>query len=316
MARVDWFSAYQIEREAQRIFEQQFKDGWYFDTDLALAHQKTLESNLEEIYTRVRPNLTKVLKVPYKGKEIDKPFIQSGDISARVRKWFGEDEALLSYVGGPFTRIDWEEPNMGSSDQMKAMLFRLGWEPTQWNFKFMVCDPKSGEMVPADKNPDIKGRRVKTKTSPKVTEDSFDSLTEGIGPDLKMYLIYRSRASDLKRYLGGVREDHTIPSRLNNPGTPTARVTHSLVTNVAASDAVFGKEMRELFRARPGRVIVGEDRSQIEARLIAHASILILGHSKLADLIMGRDFHQVMFEALDGLVSSRKKAKTPKHLGV
>lgn len=312
--KINWFNAYQIEREAQLIFEQQFRDGWYFDTELALVHRATLEHNLEEIYDRVRPSLTKVLEIPYKGKEVAKPFIKSGDHNAVVKRWFGEDPKLLSEVAGPFCRIKWNEPNMGSSEQMKAMLFRLGWEPTQWNTKFMVRCPVSGLMVPADKNPDIKGRRVKTKTSPKVTEDSFDSIKgTGIGEDLKKYLIYRSRLSDLKRYIGGVREDHTIPSFLNNPGTPTARVTHSLVTNVAASDAVFGKEMRELFRARPGRVIVGEDRSQIEARLIAHVSIQILGHTKLADLIMGRDFHQVMFEALDGLVSSRKKAKTPEY---
>jgi len=69
-----------------------------------------------------------------------------------------------------------------------------------------------------------------------------------------------------------IRKDGRIPARANSLGTPTARMTHSVIVNVpkADPDVLYGKEMRSLFIARKGYKLVGHDASGLEARMEAH----------------------------------------------
>lgn len=306
MKGIDWWNAYQTERQAQEIFFQQEQDGWYFDLDTAHKHVDFLESESERLYNLIAPNLDLDLVKPFP-KHLTRITLKNGEYTDSVKKWFADHPAFSDYVydsdlvGGPFTRIRFDPPNLRSDEQLKKHLFRMGWKPTQWNYK------KSDGTLDYDENGDP------IVTSPKLTEDSYDSLTIGIGPDLKYYLIYQHRLSQLKGILENVRPDQTIPSVVDNPGTPTARVRHRIVTNIPRVSSIFGRELRECFTARPGRILVGEDRSQIEARLIAHVSVVILGDYRLADVILGRDFHQVIYEALEGLCTSRQAAKTPEY---
>lgn len=260
-----------------------------------------MQTELERLYDLIRPALDYNVVQLYK-QPLNKPFLKSGGYSQSAINYCEEYGLDVLNIGGPFSRVSFEEPNLSSPEQIKKQLFKLGWIPTDWNYK----KSKEGTLVYDEKGDPI-------KTSAKLKEDSYASLKAGIGPDLRTWMIYSHRLSQIIGFLENLREDSTIPSVVDSCGTPTARVRHKVITNIPRPGSVFGKQLRELFIARPGRVLVGEDRSQIEARLIAHISIIILGHTKLADAIMDRDFHQVIFEALEGLCTNRQAAKTPEY---
>lgn len=53
-------------------------------------------------------------------------------------------------------------------------------------------------------------------------------------------------------------------------GAVTGRGTHKIIANIPRVTTQYGKEMRELFTASPGRVQVGIDVSGLELRMLAH----------------------------------------------
>lgn len=298
--KVDWWNAYEIESHVAEVIAQQQINGWKFDVEKAEWAENFLTDEMSNIYDEVRPNLRKILSKPY-NTPMNKPFLKSGEYSTHCKKWY-EDENELERVSGPFTRINWDEPNLGSDKQVKELLIELGWQPTEWNYK---KKPNGRKMY------DESGQPV--KTSPKLTEESFDSIQIGIGPRIAEYLKAKHRRSSIQGYLSNTDENGFIHAQANHLGTPTGRFTHKIVVNVPKpKDYVyFGKEMRSLFSHREGYKLVGHDFSGLEARIMAHylddpelTAKLIFGSSS-----DGTDFHSYFWEPLKDFVSSRDNAK-------
>jgi DNA polymerase I-like protein with 3'-5' exonuclease and polymerase domains len=187
-------------------------------------------------------------------------------------------------IKGPFQKIDFVDFNLDSSDQTKSYLLSVGWIPTTYNRVF-------------DKN-----TRSWRTTSPKLTEDSFDSISDDTGKLLarRAILCHRRRFienfkdPENKGLLAYIRPDGRVAARGNLCGTPTARTTHSApVCNVpkAKDKIVYGKELRSLFCVEDGYVMLGADLDQIEARITAHyASIFDQG--EYAEYVLDGDIHQ------------------------
>jgi len=184
---VSWDTAYRIERVVADVMARQAIAGWQFDTYSAQKHVDFLESEKDRLYAKVRPDLRLVLIKPYKDP-VMRPFKKNGKVNANVLKWYPDGDEI---VGGPFTRIEWAEPNLGSDKQLKELLFWLGWKPTEWNYK----KTKGGRKVydPITKEP--------VKSSAKLTEESYDSLTAGVGPDIATYLKAGHRASQIRGWI-------------------------------------------------------------------------------------------------------------------
>lgn len=167
-------------------------------------------------------------------------------------------------IKGPFTRIGYADIDLGSSDQVKKYLLSVGWKPTKYNKVF-----------------DEKLRKWR-QTSPKLTEDSFDTIEGDTGQLLARRNVIVHRRRTILNYddplnkgiLSKVREeDGRVPATgiLNN--TPTARTTHSgAVCNVpkASPKVIYGKEMRSLYRVYDPYVMLGADLDQIEARITSN----------------------------------------------
>lgn len=262
---------------------------------------------MNELYDKIRPNLRPVLIIPYK-TPINKPFLKEGGLSNNTLSWFGDKSCL---VDGPFSRIEWEEPNLKSDKQLKELLFELGWKPDEWNYK------KDGKLV-------VKGEDGKPiKTSPKLTESSYDSLSIGIGPDIALYLKVSTRLSQLEGLISNIRDDGRITAQANPLGTPTGRFRHSVVVNIPKANhtkdesllwypegkVFFGTEIRSLFIAKPGYKLVGHDASQLELRMFGH----FLGDPDLIYEIEEGDFHDVFWEPLKDFVDTRDNAKTTEY---
>ena len=290
---VDWLHAYEIERKVQEIISQQQIDGWKFDTKQAKKYAFWLRTYQRGLYNRIRRHLRQVLIKPYNNNSINRPFLISGEYNQNVIKWMKEDVDL---VGGPFTRIDWEDPNLSSEKQLKELLFDLGWKPTQWNYK----KNKLGRKVyDENKNP--------IKTSPKLTEDSYSSLKVGVGPDIAMYLKAGHRASQIEGWLKVVDENDFIHAPVNPLGTPTGRMRHSVIVNVPKNKkhVYFGRQMRGLFIVRPGRALVGHDASGLEARIMGH----YLDDEELIYELLHGDFHNKFWQPIIEFIDNRDNAK-------
>ena len=88
-------------------------------------------------------------------------------------------------------------------------------------------------------------------TSPKITEDSFESVSEDEGLALKLLkerMIWSHRRSLIQGLIEQVRVDGKLSGEANPCATPTARMRHKIIVNIPAAGSPFGEECRHLFK--------------------------------------------------------------------
>lgn len=284
----DWSEAIELEHEVARIITQQEINGVQFDVRAANELADKLRNLVTDIDDSLRPQLP--VKYSSLGATVSKPFKTNGEYIKRVSDWLDSVGLTTPHiVGGPFTRLKIEEFNLNSQSQVKEYLLTQGWEPDEWNY-------------------DDDGN----KTSPKLTESSFHTITGSLGELIKQRTLYNHRLHQVEGWLSRVRSDGRISATANPCGTNTGRFRHSNVVNVpkAAPHVAFGSEMRALFCARPNTVLVGHDAEGLELRMLAHymddpqfTEAVVNGDKKL-----GTDIH-TLNQKLAGL-PTRDAAKT------
>lgn len=287
----NWNFAIQLEHEVAKIMAEQAANGWLFDKEKAKKLVEKLDKDIAEIDEQLEPLLHKrIVKI----SEVKKPFKKNGQLTEQCKKYidFPIPISATSYplgqyleVVGSFSVIEFQGINLGSEKQMKELLLSLGWKPTTWNYK------KKNKKFIRDKNGEL------IKTSPKLTEDSYDSLPEGVGQLLAKRLKCLHRLKQLKGnpekpgtgLIPQVRADGRIPAKADPCGTNTGRMTHRVVVNIpkAAPNVFLGKEMRSLFIVPEGKTLVGCDASGLEWRIAAH----YLRSKKVIDLVLTGDIH-------------------------
>lgn len=227
------------------------------------------------------------------------PFKANGDYTVNTTKWFTPDSGVttllpnsidkvgtkVDQVKGVYTKVTFNPLNINSPADVKDFLLSLKWKPTEWNYTFRD------------------GR--KSRTSPKLTEDSYTSLPEGIGQDIAEYNILKHRVNFLfNPQLNGkppkgalsnkrLRVDGRVSAEAITCGTPTARYRHKgIVCNIPKPGTPYGSEIRSLFCVPEGRWMVGFDLCSIEARMLAHYILPFPGGKELATIITTGDYHQ------------------------
>lgn len=277
-----WGESIRLETKVAQITRQQEINGWLLDVKRCRELIDELTEMIEKIDAEILPNIPPKIVVP-KNALIDKPFTKSGDLNYRVEKYLGDQ---AKYVKGPFSRVELETINLASDSQIKEYLLSLGWKPTEWNIS-----AKTGQ-----------------RSSPKLTEDSFESLKSDIGKKISQRVVACHRRSQLQGFLDRVRpSDGRIEARANTVGTPTGRFKHSGVVNVPkAEDSVFfGKQMRSVFIVPEGKKLVGVDASGLENRMLAH----YMNNKKLTEIILYGDFHTTVWKTIEAFATSRSTTK-------
>ena len=305
----DWSLALKQEHRSAEIMYQQERNGCYFRLEDAAKFVNVLTEIIDKTSADVLQFTHATPKK--KGAVVNKPFKKDGMYTKMVMDWFDtiEDDPLLlmpyeNLVSGPFTRIEWHQLNLQSDKQLKAWLYKIGWVPDEWNY--------SKKEVDTDGNP--------LRTSPKITETSFATLPQNIGPNLTSRSKSRHRRSQIEGWIGNTRSDHRLEGQANPQGTPTGRMRHKLIANVPQPNvdketgnliwypdkqtSFFGTEMRSLFSCPEGRTLVGRDASGLELRCFAH----YLNDAAYTDHILNGDIHAYNQE-MAGL-PTRNKAKT------
>lgn len=174
--------------------------------------------------------------------------------------------------------------NPGSRKQVAARLVELGWKPDEFN--------KDG--------------------SPKVDDAILEALPYPQAKTLAEYFIVKKRLGALaegKEAWLKLERNGRIHGRVVTNGAVTGRMTHAK-PNTANVDK--DPECRALFRATPGRKLIGCDADALELRCLAHYMARYDGGAYVQTVLSGKksdgtDMHSVNARAL-GL--DRETAKT------
>jgi DNA polymerase I-like protein with 3'-5' exonuclease and polymerase domains len=272
--------AIQIETDVNRVTAEQHINGWLLDKEKLPETLEKLQTRMEEISSEVNPLLGFVLrksagdKNSKHGEYVKSEFVtKSGKYASWLNKWFDwpeETGASSRKVVGEFCRVSFEKADIGSPDDVKKYLYKIGWVPDEWNGKW------EGE-----------GReRHWKRTSAKITESSLEHL-EGAGPINEFYTL-RSRKSIIEGWSEHIDDQGRLHGDAFNIGTPTFRQTHSIIVNLPSAKATLGPEVRSLFITEPGWSVVSADSAACQLRLLSH---YMKDEDFLRELLDG-DMHQ------------------------
>jgi hypothetical protein len=102
--------------------------------------------------------------------------------------------------------------------------------------------------------------------------ESLDRMDSDVGKGLARWFTLGHRKGVIEGWLENVRPDGKLTSYCTGGVTNTYRRKHKLVANIpkASDKVVLGKEMRSLFIATLGMILVGHDAAALEARVMAH----------------------------------------------
>lgn len=297
----NWDKIYEMEQFFWIQMEIAADTGWLLNTDLLFDLEKDFNNQLKEIDDQLLIHLPLRVVVPY-----NKPcqaFKKDGSLTSNALSWVGVDHS--DNVLGDFSRVKFEQMNLGSDAQLKDFLLKNSWTPVEYNFK------KDDHGKPIK---DENGKIIYTSPKLPKTEEDWELVEDDTKVPSISLLARRAklvhRLGLVKGYIENMRSDKRLPSEMITVGCSTQRTAHRVIANVPrAEEGVFyGKEMRSLFICPSDRILVGCDASALEARAEAH---YLFPFSKAdALLLIEGDIHSLNAE-LWGV--KRKTAKAGKY---
>lgn len=316
----------QCEQAVRWIVSQGAEQGVSFDIDLAEACIIDLDQKMAALAAEVEPELpprqipkSKIKLPPKHNTRIRK----DGTPSVHAARYFpdivnkGDDDypewVIFHGTDQEMLLVQWpDDKPLVSTEHMKIrdsadikqwLITEHGWQPTLWNTK---------------KEPD--GR--KTRTSPKFHQDgklceNLEALADVVPVVNKVcnWLSYRNRRNVIRSENGTgwlnhprLKLDQKLPSDADTIGTATFRFKHRVIANIPRRTSVYGEQMRDLFRAEDGTILVGWDASSLEDRCKAHYVYNEPGGREYAEKILGPEF-DVHAENAENWGMDRQKTK-------
>ena len=250
----------ELEHDVAKIITQQVSNGFLLDQEKAHLLLARLQQRVDEVQTRVRETF-----VPLK---IETTFTPKVNNKAR------------GYVKGiPFTKVKYQEFNLGSRQQIGERLINLGWKPNKFTDK--------GHVI------------VDEKVLSKIKDIPEAEL-------IKEFLLLQKRVAMIESWIEAVREDGRVHGKVITNGAITSRMSHSS-PNMAQIPAVYspyGKDCRELWVVPSGYKLVGVDASGLELRILSH----YMNDKEYINEVINGDIHSTN-QTLAGL-ETRDIAKT------
>lgn len=279
-----------IEHRARVVIDKQQAVGFSFDVkraERAYGLLRRLEDQLTAyIHEVFPPKLEPVLTYKYRLKADGTPFSSYDRHVAKYPK-------LVHHADGTYTVFEFKEFNIGSPKQRVERLLDLGWTPKKFT----------------------KPSKTHPKGQPQVDEESLVAFAETsqipeVGAIAK-WLVVNGRANMIRTWLAATGPDGRIHGTVFSCGAITRRMRHNApnTANIPGNEARFGRLCRSLWRATPGRLLVGYDAAALEMRMFGH----YLGNKKAADLYIYGDPHTANTDALTaalGVTFVRKDVKT------
>ncbi|MDC1406072.1 DNA polymerase [Akkermansiaceae bacterium] len=327
--------AMQCEHKVMDIVSRQERYGIKFDKVRA---QFLIHSLSEQVLAVDREAVPQLPKMMITGTSYKKVFKLSGKPYAYVEDYCKSVGLDTNLVRGRFSQVYFVDFDMSKTAKVKTVMLDNGWRPTEWNTKdardfdtlqqrldwtkdyikknFIENDSKKTKdaLLRAMKYRGHRGARELTDyllelreipTSPKVTEDSLDSLEGDIGSLLSRRCMLTHRRSLLQGLVRLVRKDGRISASGNPCATPTFRANYRGVVNIPAKRSLYGKPIRRCFTSdSKDHVLIGSDASGLELRMLAH----YMNDPVYSAIILNGDIH-THHQTQAGL-DTRDQAKT------
>ena len=262
-----------LEHDVQRLISHQIKHGWMIDEKHAFLLLAELKEKKHEIEDKVLQTFN---PLPVFIKEITPKTKKDGKISVVGLKFLGD---AWEFVGGDFSRIDYEQFNLGSRQQIGRYLQYFGWKPEKF-----------------------------TETGQPVVDEKVLATIKDI-PEAALiseYLTIQKRIAQIQSWVDAVQDDGRVHGYVNPNGTITGRMTHSK-PNMGQIPAVYspwGTECRECWIVPKGYKLVGMDASGLELRMLAH----YMNDKEFTNEILTGDIHKT--NQLNAGLRTRDQAKT------
>lgn len=261
--RIDFEGVYDLEHQVWEVIERQSDYGWCLDLPRAFDYKDELEKMMNEIDEELIPLLPHRVVRPAEDRTISL-YTKSGEMTANAKKWLGDDKR---HAVGDFCKVRFEPTNPGSEKQIKDYLFSHGWKPVEWNFK----KDKFKKIIRGDDGQPI-------KTSPKLPKspEDWEAVAEMCDNEaikkVAFRYVVRHRKGLVESFIDNITPEGKVHGRVITCGCNTTRMQHKIIVNIPkAEEGIFyGKQLRGLFKASPGKVLVGIDAKALEARVEAH----------------------------------------------
>ena len=250
----------ELEHDVAKIITQQVSNGFLLDQEKAHLLLARLQQRIDEVQTRVRETFTPL--------KIEETFTPKVNNKAR------------GYVKGvPFTKVKYQEFNLGSRQQIGERLINLGWKPKK-------CTDKGHVIV-----------------DEKVLSEIKDIPEAEL---IKEFLLLQKRVAMIESWIKAVREDGRVHGKVITNGAITSRMSHSSpnMAQVPAVYSPYGKDCRELWVVPSGYKLVGVDASGLELRILSH----YMNDKEYINEVINGDIHSTN-QTLAGL-ETRDIAKT------
>jgi len=249
-----WKEAHILNAKLFALLQRQEEYGWLVDKEKIHGNIVSLIRWIDRIDRSINNRLPLVVEINETKKDgeynyVRKPFKKDGEYTKYIREYIDRSNCdRNSNIIGPFSRIKFRKVNLDSNKEVKEYLLSLGWEPAEWN------ENKEGE-----------------HTSAKLSKnDPFKGIQGGLGRLIAKRVQCKHRIGTLEGWQKIIRPDGRIAAKVGGIAA-TGRLRHKDIVNVPSphSGAFFARQMREVFIAKPGWVLVGVDSKGNQIRQLA-----------------------------------------------
>jgi DNA polymerase-1 len=310
-----------IEAETKLAFicQEMHENGFAFDADSARALRDEVDSEVKSI------DLQMAMAFPPRAvplREVTPKLTKKGTLSkVGISNWYEGTDYTIFTPDAPFTLVEWEPFNPGSTKQIIERLHDAGWKPTS----------KTKGHKEAEKARDKEKLEHFKKWGWSVNEENLATIPD-TAPAAARLLVRRillaARTRSLDEWLSYYNESTgRIHGRFNHIGARTQRMSHNQpnMGNIATKKSIkyngkelkdlateLGGRMRSLWCACPGSLLVGTDMESAHLRIFAH----LIDDKEFTNALLsgtkeeGTDPHSVNKRVLGSLCVDRDRAKT------
>ena len=244
--------------------------GLAIDKDSIQRHIYELQGQKDPIIS----SLTEAMpKVPQYRKK-SKPKVthkKDGTLSKLGEEWFRllkANKLPMNYNGDLEILTGYDDPNPGSTPQVKDWLFSMGWEPCTFKYN---RDKATGE------EKQVEQVRYSSPSHPKKGELTESVLRlKGRNPAieyLEKITVINHRISVFEGFLNSERNDRTYPYVVAGAGgfTNTLRFKHRTpIVNLPKVGKPWGEEIRGSIVSKEGKIFLGSDMVSLESTTKRH----------------------------------------------
>jgi DNA polymerase-1 len=311
-----WLASLVLEHDFQTVVNALHDNGFSFNT-----------SRAEEILTKVTQEIqtldSKILEAfpprEVKVREFTPRATKFGTISKTSVPRSHHPHIHEYEIGCTYPVYQWKSFNPASHRQLIEVLNLAGWKPTDRTQSHI--DTERDYNRNRDAAVEEKLNKLKI-TGWKINENNLNTLPNNAPVGARLLakrILLESRRRTLTEWLNLVDDDGRIHGRFVGIGAWTHRMAHQRPntanipndTDISGKTKLLGKELRALWQAPPGRLLVGVDAEGIQLRIFAH---LIDDKEFTKALVEGRkddktDPHSLNQKILGSVCKSRAAAK-------